>query len=192
MNAFPPKALAMAHSLLERVLRPGDVAVDATAGNGHDTVFLARAVGAAGRVIALDIDPAAVASTRDRCAGAAAACEVIEADHAGLDGVLENCRVRRFSVAVVVFNLGYLPGSDKTRPTRPESTVAALVQALGWLRPGGLVTIVCYTGHPGGPEEAAAVEARASALPQDQFAVARYQFLNQRHHPPHLVVVGRV
>ena len=191
MNAIPPKALTMAHTLLAGVLRPGDLAVDATAGNGHDTAFLARAVGTGGRVIALDIEPAAVTATRNRCATLGTPCEVIEADHAEMDRVLEQTGVRAGSVAAVVFNLGFLPGSDKQLVTRPDSTVAALAQAVEWLRPGGVVTIVCYTGHAGGPEDAAAVEAWASAQPQDRFAVARYQFLNQRHHPPHLVVVGR-
>jgi len=191
MDPIPPKALALAHALLADVVQPGDVAVDATAGNGHDTDFLARAVGSGGRVIALDIEPAAVAATRDRCAGAAARCEIVEADHASLGAVLDSLGVRPASVAAVVFNLGYLPGSDKSRVTRPDTTLVALAQAVDWLRPGGLVTIVCYSGHPGGADEARAVGDWAAGLPQERFAAACYRILNQRHHPPHLIAVGR-
>ena len=47
-------------------MKPGETVVDATAGNGHDTIFLSRLVGPSGRVIAFDIDPQARIETEAR------------------------------------------------------------------------------------------------------------------------------
>lgn len=145
---------ARAHRELAAVIRPGDLAIDATAGNGHDTVFLAERVGESGRVIAFDIQAEAISATRARLAAAGLADRVtlIEGSHAGIAGAVEPA-----SVAAVVFNLGYLPGGDHAVITLQEETLAATRQALSVLRPGGLLAIVCYPGHPGGDEESAAV-----------------------------------
>lgn len=51
---------------------------------------------------------------------------------------------------LVAFNLGYLPGGDKTIITKPETTLPALEAAKGILMPGGLISLVVYVGHPGG------------------------------------------
>jgi hypothetical protein len=72
-------------------------------------------------------------------------------------------------IAAVIFNLGWLPGSDKSIITAPATTVAAMRSALELLRPGGILVAVLYTGHPGGSEEAEAVRKFAAALPADQF-----------------------
>ena len=58
-------AVSIAHRVAESVLREGDLAVDATAGNGHDTVFLAQAVGETGKVFAIDVQAAAIGSIRE-------------------------------------------------------------------------------------------------------------------------------
>lgn len=153
----------LAHRLLAEALGPGGRAVDATAGNGHDTLFLARRAGPTGRVLALDIQPAAVATTRARldAAGHGPACEVREADHARLAEWLP--ADFRGATDAVVLNLGYLPGSDHALVTRPEGTVAALRAGLAALRPGGRLVVVAYTGHPGGEAEAEAVAAFGAA-----------------------------
>jgi len=153
----------LAHALLAESLGPGAKAVDATAGNGHDTLFLARLVGPAGKVVALDIQPLAVATTRARLAeaGLGGRCDVRVADHAALARLLPEDF--RGSTDGVILNLGYLPGSDHAVTTRPPATLAALRDALAALRPGGRLVCVAYTGHPGGEEEGAAVAAFAEA-----------------------------
>lgn len=150
-----------AHEAVARVLRPGDTAVDATAGNGHDTVFLAARVGPSGNVLAFDIQRAAIESTRQRltAAGLAARVELIEDSHA---------RLAEFAGAgewgAAMFNLGYLPGGDHGVITEPEATLAALEAVPERLRVGGVLTVVGYPGHPGGAGEAAAVTTWAEAL----------------------------
>lgn len=157
----PERPTARAHRELAAVIRAGDLVIDATAGNGHDTVFLAERVGEGGRVIAFDIQAEAIASTRVRldAAGLVDRVTLVEGSHARISR-----EAAPGSVAAVVFNLGYLPGSDHAVITRREETLSATEQALEVLRPGGLLAIVCYPGHPGGDEESAAVLAWAQGL----------------------------
>jgi predicted methyltransferase len=159
-----------AHAIVRSVLQPGAVAVDATAGNGHDTRFLAECVGSTGRVFAFDIQAEALTRVaevvRDR-----GNVTLVNRDHAELLDVISENECGR--VGAVMFNLGYLPGGDKRQITRPDSTVRALAAALAVLKPGGVLTVIAYSGHPGGVEEMAAVRAFLTSLPEEQFVVDR-------------------
>ena len=184
-----PRATELAHELVAGRLRPGDRAIDATAGNGHDTVFLAEIIGEGGKVFGFEVQAEAIAGTERRLAeaGLAGRAELRVCGHECMAEYLpDETRVR-----AVMFNLGYLPGGDKTVITRPESTVAAIRVAADLLEPGGILTIVLYTGHEGGEEEAAAVETCCAGLEQERFAVVRYGFLNQANRPPYLIAVER-
>ncbi len=154
-----------AHAAWSARLHSGDWAVDATAGNGHDTVWLARCAGPAGRVFAVDIQEAALAATaaRLRKEGLAGRVTLIQGDHARLPELLPEAA--RGRIALVCFNLGYLPGGDHRLTTRPDSTVAALEASLRLLVPEGALSVIAYRGHPGAAEEAAAVAAFLGRLP---------------------------
>ena len=178
----------MAHALWRAVLREGDVAVDATAGNGWDTLTLANLVlgdddadpRREGRVVAFDVQSPALDATRARLdaelsPARASRVQLVLASHADMehhvfpgdandgDGDGDGDGV---GVGVVCFNLGYLPGvgSDKSVVTAPESTLEAARAATRLLRPGGVLTIVGYTGHDGGREEVDAVMRLVSEL----------------------------
>ncbi|MGF1679352.1 MAG: class I SAM-dependent methyltransferase [Candidatus Methylacidiphilales bacterium] len=151
------KATAWIHQHVERHLAPGDRVVDATAGNGHDTLFLARQVGLSGRVAAFDIQQEAIENTRMRleAAGLLASVLLIHASH---ERMLEHLPTDwSGTVKAVIFNLGYLPNGDHALVTRPASTLAAMCHALELLANGGVLAAVLYHGHPGGREEMAAV-----------------------------------
>ncbi len=161
--AAPPSAIRktksltqLAQSIIRRVLRPGDSAIDATAGNGHDTLFLAQLVGETGAVIAIDRQPEAIAATQGRlsqeCIGHVT---LRQADHSMELRRLADEQVR---AKAIMFNLGYLPGSDKTVTTAAQSTVTAIRAAQDLLGPGGVMTVIAYRGHIGGKEEASAIE----------------------------------
>ncbi len=183
MKADP---LGMARALVAGWVRAGDTVVDATVGNGHDTLFLARLAGPGGRVIGYDVQPTALATTRARLAAAGLAAELHLGSHAAmLDDVPAG-------VAAVMFNLGYLPGGDKRVTTRSAETLAALAAALELVRVGGGITLVCYPGHPGGAEEAAAVGAWAAGLPSRQFCAVRCHGLNASESSGFLISVSVV
>ncbi len=144
------------HLALAAHLRPGDRCLDATLGNGHDALHLARLVGPTGRVHGLDLQPAALEASRARLAGHPAFLPRL-GDHAELDALLPAEDRGRLSAAV--FNLGFLPGGDHALVTRAASTARALAAARAALAAGGALACTTYPGHEHGPEEARAVEA---------------------------------
>jgi predicted methyltransferase len=163
----PIRVTERAQKLATEILRPGDIAVDGTAGKGRDTACLAQAVGPSGHVHAFDIQPEAITSSRNLLEVAALIDRVSLhlRSHAELVDVLTPAQ--RGKVGVAIFNLGYLPGGDASIITQPASTDHALRDAFANLRPGGRLICVAYTGHPGGPEESDVVlkfaEQQASA-----------------------------
>jgi mannose-6-phosphate isomerase len=184
--------LSFAHALVKERVREGDPAIDATLGNGHDTLFLCRLVGAHGHVYGTDIQAEAVEKTRERLGAEgleSSRYTLWQANHADL---LEFLPLEAHGrVAAAMFNLGYLPGSDHATITSAETTIRALNAALSVLRPGGIVTAVVYPGHAGGDAEAAAVDAWAAALPQSEVQAMQYRFLNQRNAPPYVIAVEK-
>jgi hypothetical protein len=162
----------------------GDCVVDCTAGNGHDTLFLAELVGETGRVFAFDVQPAAIASTRTRLAeaGVLDRCTLHCVGHQSLGTTLP--AGLHGKLAAVVFNLGWLPGYDKTCITRTDTTLVAVRDALDWLRVGGLLSIVVYPGHEGGEDEANAIAAWASALPSNTHEVRHFHAPNRTGKSP--------
>jgi len=148
-----PRLTQVAHEKLAVMLGAGDYAIDATAGNGHDTRFLAEQVAPSGRVLAIDRQASALRQTECRLGtGALRECvTLVEGDHAQLRDIAP--AAWRGRVRAIVFNLGYLPGSDKTVVTGPSSTRAALEASLTLLAPGGLLSVLIYRGHPGGCAE---------------------------------------
>lgn len=180
--------LPFAHRLLAQATPAGGTAIDATAGNGHDTLFLAQCVGANGRVYAFDIQPQALAATQARlqAAGAERQVRLIADSHSNLAAHVHE------AAHSIVFNCGYLPGGDKSLTTETGSTLAALAQAVSLLRPGGLLAAVLYPGHAAGELEAEAVSDWAAGLPQRQFAVLRYGFINRRNRPPYLLAIEKL
>lgn len=178
-----------AHGAVREVIGPGDIAVDATLGNGHDTCFLAEAVGPQGRVYGFDIQAEAVASARTRLseAGLEGRVSLLHRSHGEMVSALPpevHGRVR-----AVMFNLGYLPGGDKRVVTASESTLSALEQSLDLLAPGGRVSVLAYTGHPGGREEADAVIAWARRLDPEIWVVDIEAL--QRPGAPELILITR-
>lgn len=181
--------LPFAHRLWADFLPPGGCAVDATAGNGHDTLCLAELAGERGRVYAFDVQEAALAATRARLQAAGVddgRVSLIGAGHEGLADYVAQ------PVDVAAFNCGYLPGGNKNRTTQTDTTLRALAQALALLKSGGLLTVVLYPGHEEGAREAAAVRQWLSALPQREYAVLHYGFLNRRNRPPYLLAAEKL
>lgn len=180
-------ALAFARQLIEGRLKNGGRALDGTAGNGRDTLFLAQLAGGSGKVWAFDIQAQALSNTAGllRENGVEGQVELIAASHADLADYV------REPLDAAMFNFGYLPGGDKTVTTKADSSVRAMQAAAALLAEGGLLTAVVYSGHPAGLAEAAAIEQWAAALPQEQYQVLHYRFTNQRNHPPQLLAIEK-
>ena len=174
-RAPDPSAVGLTHEFLASRLAPGGFFIDATCGNGHDTAFLCRLAGPQGRVLALDVQPQAVAATRARLEkeGLAPIARVVQADHVRLAELAAPA-----SADCVVFNFGYLPGADHALFTTPASSLPALEAALDILKPGGVLAACLYSGGPNGGGEKAAVEEFFAALPLTRYTVLACRFAN--------------
>ena len=188
-----PTILDFAHTLASRGVKPGGIAIDATVGNGHDTLFLVRQVGEKGTVIGFDVQKDALEAARERVrANAPSAGDSLRLVQDGHE------RMRKYigadavgAVGTVMFNLGYLPGGDHSITTAPDTTRRALAESVDILRPGGVVTVVAYPGHAGGSDEAEVVSTWSAALPDDQFLVLSYRLANQTGDPPRLYAIEK-
>lgn len=136
--------------------------MDATAGAGHDSLFLAAAVGDAGRVHAFDVQADAIARSRERVQAAGLGHRLTW--HAACHSQAPQ-RIGSEPLDAVMFNLGWLPGGDHALVTRPATTRQALDALTHRLRPGGRLSVIAYRGHEGGAEEDRAVRDWFGRLP---------------------------
>ena len=175
----------LSHLFLHSFLSAGHSAVDATCGNGYDTLLLARLVGSGGHVWGFDIQPQAIAETGRRLAevGLADRVTLLPVGHEELERHITG------PVRVVLFNLGYLPGGDRSVVTRPGTTSAALVQSLRLLEAGGILLVTVYPGHSGGTEERDTVESWAAGLDPRAFHCWRMAQNNTAPSAPYLLLI---
>ncbi len=171
-----------------KVLRPGDSAVDATMGNGYDTLRLCRLVGDGGMVYAFDTQSAAVERTRIRLRANGMESRA-QLHHMGHEHMAE---VVPPNVKLVLFNLGWLPGGDKGVTTRTETTLRALKAALSLLQVGGMVSMCVYPGHEEGAREQSALLQFAQSLPPKQFTVLWHQFINGGIGAPACLMIEKI
>ena len=160
------------------------IAVDATCGNGHDALWLAEVCD---RVYAFDIQPEAVKTTAELLGAhnRSGKVELFCESHANMKSRVPE------KAAVIVFNLGYLPGGDKEITTHTESTLCALQAALELLRVDGLLCVTVYWGHPSGREEREAVLRWAKNLDKGIYHCVHTDMLNQPNCPPEILFVTR-
>lgn len=177
----------LARDILLRAVQPGDTVVDATMGNGHDTLFLAGQVGPEGHVYAFDIQADAVEFTRKLLAEQNLSDRVtlLCRSHAELAEAVPA------GVAAVVFNLGWLPGGDHSITTLCASTEKAVSAALEILKPGGVVTICAYPGHAEGTRELEMLTDRLASLSNREYNVLRHTFLNAGPGAPECFVIQK-
>lgn len=184
----PFSHLDIAHTFWQKIVCHGDTVIDATAGNGHDSLFLASlALGdSGGKLIALDIQKSAIDNTKCRLKDfPEKQISLYEMCHSRLKEV-----AAPESVKLIAFNLGYLPGGDKSLTTRTLSTLAAIKAALDLIIPGGLVSITCYPGHAEGLVEENAILPFCQALDPKVWSVSSHTFINRTRHP-HLILLQR-
>ena len=177
------RPLEMAHDFLAQVITQEDIVVDATMGNGHDTLFLAKL---AKQVFAFDIQEQALEKTRQRIHEAGFTnVELILQGHETVDQYVSD-------VKAAIFNLGYLPSADKSIITQPQTTIEALDKLCQMLVKGGRIAIMIYYGHEGGDIERDAVMDYVSQLPQQEYTATIYRTLNQINNPPFLVMIEKL
>lgn len=177
------KATEVAHAVWRSIVLKGDTVVDATCGNGNDTFALLKMVAdesGRGRVYGMDIQDSAIDSTSSFLKMA------VDSQEMELVKLFPICHSRMEEIVpkdspvrLVAFNLGYLPGGDKTIVTVPKTTELALQAASRIVRSGGLISVLVYIGHLGGRDELSIVESFASSLPVDTWVSCKFEMINR-------------
>lgn len=177
------KATQMAQKIVQEVVCEEDTVVDATLGNGNDTLYL-RNIVPNGKVYSFDIQANAIEKfkqSNEDCGNVI----LIHDGHENMD---------KYPIdppRAIMFNLGYLPGGDEKIITKADSTTAAMAKGLQMLCSGGIMTVIIYSGHEGGMEEKDAVLKLARSLNPREFSVMEIQFSNGKSFAPQLVVIEK-
>jgi predicted methyltransferase len=185
------RILPFAKNLLKKAIYSGAVVVDATLGNGHDTLFLADLVGENGRVYGFDVQEDAIRTSMERLTQHGMA-DRVTIFHSGHEDLYKLIPVDHHGkVTSAIFNLGYLPGSDKSIVTKPETTISAVEQLLEIMVPEGIIILVIYHGHDEGAIERDALLTYCQEIDQKKAHVLQYRFINQQNNPPFIVAIEK-
>ena len=176
----------IAHMYFEKIVNDGDTIVDATCGNGHDTLFLAK-LNRTGKIYAFDIQEKAVENTKAVLEeNGIENVTVIKDSHANMGEYVAE------KINLAVFNLGYLPGADKSVTTTADSTVCAVKYAMENLSENGYVSICAYLGHEGAGEEFDALSEYLSSLKNREYNVSLTKHINRRSDSPVYILVEKL
>ena len=154
------------HSIIRSQVKEGGTYVDATMGNGHDTLFLCQLAGEDGEVWAFDIQEQAVRNTESLLArnGYGGRAHLVKDGHENMDG--------------------YLPGGDHRIATKPETSIAAIRKGLDILKSGGMMSLCIYSGGETGFEEKERILEYLRTLSPQRYTVIAQEYYNRRNHPP--------
>ena len=185
------QATQLCREFIRRQVQPGDLCIDATAGNGSDTLLLSLLAGETGRVLAFDIQERALARTAERLEEAGPAgrspVQLILDSHEHMANYAEPG-----TVSCIVFNFGYLPGGDHGVATRPETSAAAVKAALSLLKKGGLLSLCIYSGGDTGFQERERLLELLQELDSRKYLVICCEYYNRENFPPLPVQVARL
>ncbi|MGO4890051.1 class I SAM-dependent methyltransferase [Anaerobacillus sp. MEB173] len=183
--------LPFARQLIDAAVSEGDIAIDGTVGNGHDTLYLAKIVGDNGRVFGFDIQEQAIANTKERLTNEGFSDQVtlFQTSHDQAKSLIPSPYHGKIKGAI--FNLGYLPGGNKEIVTTPVSTISAVEQIIEMMAPEGILVLVIYHGHPEGQIERDQLLDYVTSLDQKLVHVLNYQFINQTNNPPFIIAVEK-
>ncbi len=168
------------HHFIKEHVKSGEICVDATAGNGNDTLLLAELVGESGKVYAFDIQEQALKKTRERLEeqGLENRVELVLDSHAEMGKRIWE------EVSCIVFNFGYLPGGNHFLSTKKESSIKAIEIGLSLLKKGGLMSLCIYSGGDSGFEEKDGILQYLHTLDSKKYLVIVSQYYNRPNNPP--------
>lgn len=180
--------LDLAHDYWKRILKPGDLAIDATCGNGHDTFFLAE-LGILDKLYSYDIQSNALKNASLKLESLPLEIrQKVTFVHQSHQSFLSE--IHNSSIKLIVYNLGFLPGGDKNVTTQLESTMQSIQSAMAILAAGGLISVTCYSGHEEGAKEEQALRSYLSALSPMEWSYS-HQFWYNRRMAPSLILLQK-
>ncbi len=181
----------LAHAYWERIVLPGDSVIDATCGNGHDTLLLAKIAlqeGALGKVIAIDTQQKAIETTKERLFNHLTEQQFKSVDFRHQSHESFPSEIRPGTIKLITYNLGYLPNGDKTITTKTSTTIQSIENALNLICEGGAISITCYPGHPEGLLEEQALFHFVTNLQPQEWSCCHHRWLNRSKSPSLLLL----
>ncbi len=177
--------LDLAHRYWSELLSVGDHVIDATCGNGRDTVILAT-LGA--KTYSIDIQQNALneAKLKVESKGIAQLVTFIKGCHSKFPEEIES-----HSVKLIVYNLGYLPGGNKDVTTQVTTTLKSLEHALDLLVAGGMISITCYPGHEEGKREEEQLLYFCQNLSPREWSCCHHRWINRKLSPS-LIILQKI
>ncbi|WIV10962.1 class I SAM-dependent methyltransferase [Proteiniborus sp. MB09-C3] len=187
MYKYFNNVVSIAKALMIKRISKGNIVVDATVGNGNDTLLLAQLVGEEGKVYGFDIQESAINNTNLKLIenNFNESVYLIKDSHENIDQYVVD------KADLIVFNLGYLPGGSHDIVTKAETTVIALEKSLDLLKENGLLLVTTYVGHNEGKTEDRQINKYFSVIDQKKFNVLKFEFINQINYPPVLYCVEK-
>ncbi len=181
------QGVEFSHWLFNNYLDKHDILIDATCGNGKDTLFLANKLNSEGKLYAFDIQKEAIENTKHKVKVNTLKGNInyINDGHENMDEYVDE------SVDGIIYNLGFLPGSNKDIKTEKDTTITSLNKSLDLLNVGGLIVAVIYSEHEGGFDEKEAVLNFARKLNYKKYNVLHYHFINQKKTPPEVIAIKK-
>lgn len=181
-------ALELSHDYIRMVVKDGDVVVDATAGNGNDTIFLAELVGEKGIVYSFDIQKDTLEKTGIKLTerNLNERVKLINDGHENIDKYIK-CEIK-----AVMFNLGYLPGGDHSIHTNGDTTIIAIEKCMKLMSKNGIIMLVIYYGGDSGFEEKDVLIKYLESIDSKKYTVLVHTHLNQINCPPIAVCIEKL
>lgn len=164
------------HHIIKCYALKGGAAVDATLGNGHDTDLLSTHFS---KVYSFDIQKKAIDEYASKNKNNVV---LIYDSHEKLGLYIKE------PLDVIIFNLGFLPGSDKTLTTKLESTLSSVESGLQLLKSGGMMFIASYPGHDEGKRETSGLMGFLSNLSKGAYGVVMHTLINRSNAPVLFVI----
>ncbi|MCL2158792.1 MAG: TIGR01212 family radical SAM protein [Oscillospiraceae bacterium] len=180
IEAGPQKTLTNILSAAKRFfdisIKENGIYADFTMGKGNDTLYIKKAC-PSGTVYAFDIQEEALQATKKRLEHENCLDEkvhLIRDSHANFKKYLPEGHCLNGAM----FNLGYLPGGDKSLTTKTDSTLTCLVGALDMLKLGGVIVVSVYPGHEEGKKEGEKILKFAENLDRSEFDCLVHRLVN--------------
>ena len=173
------KITSLAHEYWSKILSPGDTAIDATCGNGQDMLLLAQRLDGHGQLTGYDIQEKAIQKSQQLLKQLLSPelLKMVSWRHGS------QAKFQEKSAKLIVYNLGYLPGGDKSITTQSETTLESLQAASEIVVVGGAISVTCYVGHEEGAREEAAVLDWAGGLSPNDWWCCHHRLVNRSKAP---------
>ena len=170
---------SISHDIILKYVENKDIALDCTLGNGYDCDFLANNFK---KVIAFDIQEISIEKYKLKNIPNV---ELILDSHDKLSNHIHS------NVDCIMYNLGFLPGGDKSITTCSSSSLSSIKQGLSLLKIGGIMTIAIYPGHYEGVIEKTCILEYTQSLPKNLYGVMKLEYINRNNNPPLLLLIEK-